>query len=142
MNVKIKKLSECASMPEYATDGSAGADIRASETVTIAPGETRLVPTGLSMEIPVGYVGLLFPRSGLSIRRPLRQPNSVGVIDSDYRGEVRGIFTNVGDSPEVIEAGTRMAQMVIVPCEKVEWTDGVLSDTERGSGGFGHTGIK
>lgn len=142
MELSFKKLTETAKEPVYSTPGSAGADMFASEDVTITPQETKRIPTGIAMEIPKGHVGLMFPRSGLSLRTSLRQPHSVGVIDSDYRGEVSGMFTNTGSEKVTIEQGCKFAQMVIVPIVKVKWTQvDELSETERGAGGFGSTGI-
>lgn len=141
MKIKFKKLNPAAKMPQVATPDSAGADISAAEDVVLAPGETKLISTGLSMAIPSGYVGLMFPRSGLSLKTPLRQPNSVGVIDADYRGEVRGMFTNTGMNPVSISAGDRIAQMIVIACLKMEWEEvAELDTTERGEGGFGSTG--
>lgn len=141
MKVNYKRLTADAEAPKVATAGSAGADISSAVDVTIKPGETKLIPTRLVMEIPAGYVGLMFPRSGLSLKTPLRQPNSVGVIDSDYRGEVHGMFTNTGDETVVIERGDRIAQMIVLPIPCVEWVEvDELGETERGEGGFGSTG--
>ena len=141
MQIRYKKTTAEAVEPKVATAGSAGADISASEDITIKPGETRLIPTGLVMEIPAGHVGLMFPRSGLSLKTSLRQPNSVGVIDSDYRGEVRGMFTNTGTCDVVIRRGDRIAQMIVLPIPGVEWVEvAELGKTERGEGGFGSTG--
>lgn len=141
MQIRYKKTMAEAVEPKVATAGSAGADISASEDITINPGETRLIPTGLVMEIPAGHVGLMFPRSGLSLKTSLRQPNSVGVIDSDYRGEVRGMFTNTGTCDVVIRRGDRIAQMIVLPIPGVEWVEvAELGETERGEGGFGSTG--
>ena len=141
MKVNYKRLTADAEAPKVATAGSAGADISSAVDVTIKPGETKLIPTRLVMEIPAGYVGLMFPRSGLSLKTSLRQPNSVGVIDSDYRGEVHGMFTNTGDEAGVIERGDRIAQMIVLPIPCVEWVEvDELGETERGEGGFGSTG--
>lgn len=141
MKLKFKKINPAAEKPNVATNGSAGADIAAAEDITLAPGETKLISTGLVMAIPCGYVGLMFPRSGLSLKTPLRQPNSVGVIDSDYRGEVRGMFTNTGSAPVVIERGDRIAQMIVIEVPECEWEEVTeLDETERGTGGFGSTG--
>lgn len=141
MKVNYKRLTIAAEAPKVATAGSAGADISSAADVTIKPGETRLIPTGLVMEIPAGHVGLMFPRSGLSLKTSLRQPNSVGVIDSDYRGEVRGMLTNTGTCDVVIRRGDRIAQMIVLPIPGVEWVEvAELGKTERGEGGFGSTG--
>lgn len=141
MKVNYKRLTIAAEAPKVATAGSAGADISSAADVTIKPGETKLIPTGLVMEIPVGHVGLMFPRSGISLNTPLRQPNSVGVIDSDYRGEVCGMFTNTGSEDVEIRRGDRIAQMIVLPIPGVEWVEvAELGETERGTGGFGSTG--
>lgn len=139
----FRKLDPDAKAPEYMTKLSAGADISSLERVEIAPGETKLIRTGIAVALPACTVGLLFPRSGLSLKTPLRQPNAVGVIDADYRGEVHGMFQNTGDETVVIEKGMRIAQLVVVPVEYesfVEVDD--LGETERGDGGFGSTGVK
>ena len=139
----FRKLDPDAKAPQYMTKLSAGADICSLERVEIAPGETKLVRTGIAIALPACTVGLLFPRSGLSLKTPLRQPNSVGVIDADYRGEIHGMFQNTGKETVVIEKGMRIAQLVIVPVEYesfVEVDD--LGKTERGEGRFGSTGVK
>lgn len=141
MKINYKRLTIAAEAPKVATAGSAGADISSAADVTIKPGETKLIPTGLVMEIPAGHVGLMFPRSGLSLKTSLRQPNSVGVIDSDYRGEVRGMFTNTGAEDVEFKRGDRIAQMIVLPIPGVEWVEvAELGKTERGEGGFGSTG--
>ncbi len=143
--VKIKKLTENAAVPTYGTQYSAGADLCSAETepIAIAPGETRLVHTGLAFEIPEGCVGLIFARSGLATKRGLAPANKVGVIDSDYRGEVMVSLFNQSAETQTVEYGERVAQMVIMPFVKAcfEVSD-ELSDTVRGSGGFGSTGTK
>ena len=139
----FRKLDPDAKAPEYMTKLSAGADISSLERVEIAPGETKLVRTGIAIALPACTVGLLFPRSGLSLKTPLRQPNSVGVIDADYRGEVHGMFQNTEDETVVIEKGMRIAQLVIVPVgyqSFIEVDD--LGETERGEGGFGSTRMR
>jgi len=135
-------LLEGASLPAYATAGSAGMDLRASEDVTLAPGERRAVPTGLRMAIPEGYEGQVRPRSGLALRHGLAMVNSPGTIDSDYRGEVKMILINLGSELVQFSKGERLGQLVICPIVravpiKVESLEG----TERGDGGFGSTGI-
>ena len=143
--VEIKKLDERAIIPTYGTEFSAGADIYAllDEPVTIAPGETILIHTGLAMAIPEGLVGLNFARSGMATKRGLAPANKVGVIDSDYRGEVMVALYNQGDIPQTIEHGDRIAQMVFVPYYTAEFAlCDELSETVRGTGGFGSTGTK
>ena len=143
--VRIKKLTDKAVVPTYGTAYSAGADLyNAEETpITIGAGETRLVHTGLSFEIPEGCVGLIFARSGLATKRGLAPANKVGVIDSDYRGEVMVSLFNQSGTEQTVECGERLAQMVIVPFVKADFeVADELSDTVRGTGGFGSTGMK
>ncbi|MBO5102331.1 MAG: dUTP diphosphatase [Clostridia bacterium] len=145
MKQKIKKLDERAIIPTYGTEYSAGADLynMGGESVSVAPGETVLIHTGLSIEIPEGYCGLIFARSGLATKRGLAPANKVGVVDSDYRGEWMVALHNHSDKTATVEGGERVAQMVVVPYLKAEFelTD-ELSETERGAGGFGSTGRK
>ena len=145
MNVKIKRLDEKAKIPTYGTDFSAGADLYAltDEAVTINAGATILMHTGIAMEIPEGYVGLVFARSGLATKKNLAPANKVGVIDADYRGEIMVALHNHGNVPQIVESGERIAQIAIVPFLKAEFTEcDELSDTVRGAGGFGSTGKK
>ena len=141
--VNIKKLNEKAVVPTYGSEFSAGADLYACEDapVTVGAGKTVLVHTGIAMEIPVGYVGLVFARSGLASKKGLAPANKVGVIDSDYRGEIMVALHNHTDASATVEAGERIAQLVITPflSAAFEETD-ELSDTVRGAGGFGSTG--
>ena len=141
MNVEIPVvLLEGASLPEYATEGAAGMDLRATEGVTLAPGERAAVPTGLRLEIPEGYEGQVRPRSGLALQHGLGMVNSPGTIDSDYRGELKVILLNLGSAPYAITKGDRIAQMIIARYEGVEIVEGELSETLRGAGGFGSSG--
>ncbi len=143
--VEIKKLDERAIVPSYGTEFSAGADIYAlcDEKITINPHETCLIHTGISMSIPNGLVGLVFARSGMATKRSLAPANKVGVIDSDYRGEVMVALHNHGDAPQTIEQGDRIAQISFVPYYTAEFlVVDELDKTVRGSGGFGSTGIK
>ncbi len=145
MLVKIRKLDERARLPQYGSEAAAGADLYAlpEAPVTIAPGETAFLPTGIAAEIPEGYVGLIFARSSLGIKRGLAPANKVGVIDSDYRGEIRVGLHNHGKEAQTIEPFERVAQLVIVPFLHAEFTESeTLSDTARGAGGFGSTGRK
>ncbi|MBQ2787780.1 MAG: dUTP diphosphatase [Bacteroidaceae bacterium] len=131
-------------MPEYATLLSAGMDLRANldEPMVLAPMQRALVPTGLYMALPCGYEAQVRPRSGLAIKKGVTVLNSPGTIDADYRGEVCVILINLSDTPFTITDGERIAQMVIARHETVEWQSvESLSDTERGEGGFGHTGV-
>ena len=130
-------------LPKYETPGSAGMDLRAhlSEPVTLAPLERSLVPTGLFIELPIGYEAQIRPRSGLAIKRGLTMLNSPGTIDSDYRGEIKCIVVNLSNEPQTIEPGERIAQMVVARYEQVVWEEvAELSASERGAGGFGSTG--
>ena len=131
-------------LPAYETVNAAGMDLRAylpEGPVTLAPMQRFLVPTGLYMEIPVGYEGQVRPRSGLAIKSGITVLNTPGTIDADYRGQVCVILINLSDKPFVINSGDRVAQLVIARCEQVEPVQvEVLSETERGAGGFGHTG--
>ena len=144
-DVRIKKLRENAVVPTYGSEFAAGADLYAAveEAVTIEANETKLIPTGLAMEIPVGYAGLVYARSGLASKRGLAPANKVGVIDSDYRGEVMVALHNHGTKDQTIEAGERIAQMVIAPYVTANFIESeTLEDTVRGAGGFGSTGSK
>ena len=146
IDVRIKKLNENAKVPARATDGSAGADLYAvcdGNSVEIKPHETVLIHTGLAFEIPDGYVGLVFARSSLGTKRGLAPANKVGVIDSDYRGEVMVSLHNHSDISQSIDDSERIAQLVIVPFLKADFKlSDELDDTSRGSGGFGSTGTK
>jgi dUTP pyrophosphatase len=143
--VKIKKLDERARLPHYGSEAAAAADLYAllDAPLTLAPGETALLPTGLSAEIPEGMVGLIFARSSLGIKRGLAPANKVGVIDPDYRGEIRvGIYNHSGE-PQTVEPFERVAQFMVVPFVRAAFTESeTLSDTARGEGGFGSTGRK
>lgn len=143
--VNIKKLDEKAIIPTYGSEFSAGADLYAclDEAVTIEPGEACLIHTGLAMEIPEGYAGLIYARSGLATKKGLAPSNKVGVVDADYRGEVMVSLFNHSKESRVVEHGERIAQLVIAPFIAADWnvTD-ELSDTVRGEGGFGSTGTK
>ena len=144
MNVKIINKSHHP-LPAYATPQSAGMDLRAnlSEPVTLAPLERKLVPTGLYMALPAGYEAQVRPRSGLAIKKGITVLNSPGTVDADYRGEVCVILINLSSEPFVIEDGERIAQMVIAKHEQPEMIEvDVLDETERGEGGFGHSGVK
>ena len=143
MKVGLKKLCEKATLPTYGTAYSAGADLYAclEETVSIAPRETVLIHTGLALEIPSGYVGLIYARSGLATKRGLAPANKVGVIDADYRGEVMVALYNQSDAVQTVAHGERIAQLVIAPFLSAEFEEvEELSDTVRGAGGFGSTG--
>lgn len=145
VNVKIKKLDKNAVIPTYGSEFSAGADLyyAGTEALDIEAGKTVLVHTGVALEIPEGLVGLIFARSGLATKRSLAPANKVGVIDSDYRGEIMVALHNHSDVTQRVEAGERVAQIVLVPyvAAAFEETD-ELDDTARGAGGFGSTGTK
>lgn len=144
-DVRIKKLRENAVVPTYGSEFAAGADLYAAveEAMTIAPSETKLIPTGIAMEIPVGYAGFIYARSGLASKKGLAPANKVGVVDADYRGEVMVALHNHGKAEQTIEAGERIAQMVIAPFITANFIESeTLEDTVRGAGGFGSTGSK
>lgn len=140
INIRNQSTNE---LPDYATQGSAGMDIRAhlTEAVTLQPMERKLIPTGLFLEIPMGYEVQIRPRSGLAYKHGITVLNSPGTIDSDYRGEVGVLLINLSNDAFVIENGERVAQMVVAAHEQASWkTVSELSDTDRGAGGFGSTG--
>ena len=144
MKVQIINKSK-HNLPAYETLLSAGMDLRAdiNEPISIAPGERVLVPTGLYIALPEGYEAQIRPRSGLAFKHGITILNSPGTIDADYRGEVCVILVNLSDETFVINDGERIAQMVVARCEQVGWEPvETLDDTERGEGGFGHSGIK
>lgn len=147
VRVPIKRLphAEGLELPRYATDHSAGMDLRAAvpadEPTVLKPGARALVPTGLQIALPTGYEGQVRPRSGLAVRNGITVLNSPGTIDADYRGEVKVILINLGAEPFTIERGERIAQLVVAAHATVEWTSSDdLAETARGEGGFGHTG--
>lgn len=145
MNVKIKILHPSAKLPTYGSEFSAGADLYSvlDNDLVLQPGQTAFVGTGLSAEIPDGYVGLIYARSGLACKKGIAPANKVGVIDSDYRGEIMVALYNHSSTPQTIEAGDRIAQLVITPYLKCVFTPAdELDDTTRGKGGFGSTGNK
>ena len=141
MKIKILKLDQRAKMPTLGSPSAAGADIYALEGFTVKAGETVLAKTGLAAEIPEGYVGLMCARSGIALKRGLAPANKVGIVDSDYRGELMVAIHNHSNTDQSIEAGERMAQLVIVPYLRAEYElADTLSETSRGQGGFGSTG--
>ena len=145
MKVNIKKIDERATIPTYGTDYSAGADLYAlaEQDIVIKAGETVLVHTGLSIEVPEGYAGLIYARSGLASKKGLAPANKVGVVDSDYRGEVMVALHNHGAVDQTVSCGERIAQLVIAPFLKAEFVlCDELNETKRGQGGFGSTGSK
>lgn len=141
--IRVKKLHPNAILPTYGSSNAAGADLYAciDAPVTVAPGEVFWVPTGIALEVPVGCAGLIYARSSMGAKRGLAPANKVGVVDSDYRGEIKVVLLNHSKQPQTIEPGERVAQFVITPVltpqyEEVE----ELTDTDRGAGGFGSTG--
>jgi len=149
LTVEFKKLDHFGDLqlPAYETDLAAGADLRAavpdSAPMTLAPGERALVPTGLAMALPAGYEAQIRPRSGLAYKFGITVLNTPGTIDADYRGEVKVLLINHGKEPFTIERGERVAQMVIAPITQPDFkTVEQLSETVRGAGGFGSTGVK
>ena len=143
VQIEIKALNEAAKIPSYAYSGDAGMDLRASESLTLQPFERALVPTGLAIALPEGYAGFVLPRSGLAIKHGITVVNTPGLIDSNYRGELKVILQNT--NPHVsftIHVGDRIAQLVVMPVPHMSFTPvDVLSNTERGEGGFGSSGV-
>jgi dUTP pyrophosphatase len=144
MKIKIINQSQHP-LPNYETLGSAGMDIRANlnESITLNPLERTIVKTGLFIELPVGYEAQVRPRSGLAAKKGITVLNSPGTVDADYRGEIGVILVNLSNEPFVIENGERIAQLIIAQHERAEWIEvDALSETSRGAGGFGSTGVK
>lgn len=144
-SVRIKKLDDNAIIPTYGSEFAAGADLYACTDVKveIAPHETKLIHTGIAMEIPTGYAGLIYARSGIATKRGLAPANKVGVIDSDYRGEIMVALHNHSEQTQSIENGERIAQLVITPYITADFIESeTLEETVRGDGGFGSTGKK
>ncbi|MDM8010361.1 MAG: dUTP diphosphatase [Parasphingorhabdus sp.] len=144
VDISVKRLAHAGDLllPSYETSGSAGMDVRAAENMVIAPGHRGLVGTGLAFAIPQGYEIQVRPRSGLALKKGIGIPNSPGTIDSDYRGELKIILLNHGEEDFIIERGDRIAQIVVAPVQRgilIEVAD--LDETQRGSGGFGSTGV-
>ena len=145
MKINIKKLNDNAIIPTYGSEYAAGADLYAciDEDLTILPAETRLIKTGLAIELPIGYAAFIYARSGLASKRGLAPANKVGVVDCDYRGEIMVALHNHSNTEQVVAKGERIAQMVIAPYITAEFNVvDELSDTARGAGGFGSTGTK
>ena len=144
MTIAVKIVNTSANaLPEYATEGSAGLDLRANlaEPVELKPMERRLIPTGLFIELPTGYEAQVRPRSGLAVKQGLTCLNSPGTVDSDYRGELKVLLINLSGEMQLIQHGDRIAQMVVQKFEKVSWKPvETLSQTARSEGGFGSTG--
>ena len=143
MKINVKKLSENAKLPVYGSPYAAGADLYACEDapVTVPAGETRFIHTGIAVELPLGTVGLVYARSGLSCKQDLAPANKVGVIDCDYRGEIMVALHNHGGEDRTVNGGDRIAQLVVAPYYVAEYeTADELSETVRGAGGFGSSG--
>ncbi len=141
--IRVKKLNPNAILPTYGSAEAAGADLYAclEQAVTIEPGETAWIPTGLSLEVPKGCAGLIYARSSMGVKRGLAPANKVGVIDSDYRGEIRVVLLNHGKTAQTVENGERIAQFLITPILTPVYMEvDELSNTDRGAGGFGSTG--
>src|SRR4051794_17434463 len=142
MQIRVQKIHAAAELPSYAHGPAedAGMDLHAVENVVLEPGIPHLVPTGLTIEVPPGYEAQVRPRSGLALKHAITIPNAPGTIDPGYRGEVRVILLNLGREPYTIHAGDRIAQMILARYEPVEWQEGGLADSARGTGGFGSSG--
>lgn len=143
MKVNVKKLNGNAKLPSYGSKDAAGADLYActDSALEIAPHSTAMIPTGIALELPVGYAGFIYARSGLASKKGLAPANKVGVVDCDYRGEVKVALHNHTDLPQTIDAGERIAQLVVAPYVTADFVEAEeLSSTERGAGGFGSTG--
>ena len=141
--IRVKKLHSEAILPTYGTEEAAGADLYAclDAPVTIQPGQSAFIPTGLALEVPKGCAGLIYARSGMACKRGLAPANKVGVIDSDYRGEIRVVLFNHGQQEQTVQHGERIAQMIITPVLTPAYAETEdLTDTDRGAGGFGSTG--
>lgn len=141
VRVRFRRVRHGAVVPRYMTEGSVGLDLTSTELVRLEPGERCLMPTGWSAEIPAGYEGQVRPRSGLALRHGVTVLNAPGTIDHDYRGEIMVLLVNLGQEGYLVEPGARIAQLVIAPVVRVAVEEAAeLSQTERGSGGLGHTG--
>lgn len=142
-SIRVKKLNDAAIIPTYGSAEAAGADLYAclERPITILPGDSGWIPTGIALEVPKGCAGLIYARSSLGVKRGLAPANKVGVIDSDYRGEIKVVLLNHGKEPQTITHGERIAQFVITPVITPAYEEvKTLSDTDRGVGGFGSTG--
>jgi dUTP pyrophosphatase len=142
MQIRIQRIHAAAILPKYAhgAQEDAGMDLHSVEAVTLEPGVPRLVPTGLTIELPSGYEAQVRPRSGLALKHAITMPNAPGTIDPGYRGELRVILLNLGREPYAIAPGDRIAQMIVARYEPVEWLESELADSRRGAGGFGSSG--
>lgn len=142
-SIHVKRLNANAKLPTYGSAEAAGADLYAclEETVSILPGESVWIPTGIALEVPKGCAGLIYARSSMGVKRGLAPANKVGVIDSDYRGEIKVVLLNHSKEPQTVENGERIAQFIVTPVLTPEYEEvDTLTDTDRGIGGFGSTG--
>ena len=143
MSFEVLIIAEPGFEPFYAKPGDAGCDLRSTQELVLAAGERALVRTGIRIAMPDGYVGLVHPRSGLAAKKGITVLNSPGTVDADYRGEIGVILVNLSNEAFVVENGERIAQLIIAKHERAEWTEvQELSETSRGEGGFGSTGVK
>lgn len=141
VNVNFKKLTQTATVPEYKTAEAAGLDLVADMEATLEPGETKLIKTGIAIQLPIGYEAQVRPRSGLALKHSITCMNSPGTVDSDYRGDVGVILSNLGKNTFPVKRGDRIAQLVIAPVSRAELIEvQELNDSDRGAGGFGSTG--
>lgn len=142
MQIRIQKIHPAAVLPRYAHGPleDAGMDLCSVEDVTLEPRVPRLVPTGLTIELPPGYEGQVRPRSGLALKHAISMPNAPGTIDPGYRGELRVLMINLGREPYTVHAGDRIAQLIVAKYEAVEWVEAELGESRRGLGGFGSSG--
>ena len=142
VQIRIQRIHPAAVLPSYAhgPGEDAGMDLHAVEAVTLDPGVPRLVPTGLTIEVPAGFEAQVRPRSGLALKHGITMPNAPGTIDPGYRGEIRVILLNLGREAYTIHAGDRIAQMIVARYEAVEWMEAGLAESNRGTGGFGSSG--
>lgn len=142
MQIRVQRVHPAAVLPAYAhgPEEDAGMDLCAVETVTLEPGIPRLVATGLTIELPPGFEAQVRPRSGLALKHAITIPNAPGTVDPGYRGELRVILLNLGREAYRIQAGDRIAQMIVARYEAIEWVETLLADSERGTGGFGSSG--
>jgi dUTP pyrophosphatase len=142
MQIRIQRIHPEAILPVYAhgPNEDAGMDLHAVEQIVLEPGVPRLVPTGLTIEVPSGFEAQVRPRSGLALKHAITVPNAPGTIDPGYRGEIRVILLNLGREPYTIHPGDRIAQMIVARYEPIEWVESALSDSVRGAGGFGSSG--
>lgn len=141
MRIPLKRLDPGLPVPAHAHAGDGGVDLHAAESITLAPGEFRAVPTGIAVAIPQGYVGLIAPRSGLAVRHGVSLVNTPGILDAGYRGEIKAILINHGPESVAVARGDRIAQLVVVPVVEQEFVEvDELPESSRGEGGFGSTG--